>query len=267
MPVSLFKALQSVAGDDQLKTASENAGGKKKVAHQPEMGTMPNAGTQIPIGEALGRGPGDVRAILKEKAEEAAGAELAGRTWDDPREVTGARGMATSPGRPQTFPTRSPEMQARVVNELPKGAPTQFMGTKMGGFLGKMKGKATSMAGKARSGAANLAGKAKVKGRAAADTAAVHVRKHSKKYLAGGVAAGAAGGYAAGRRKKHASFAEYMTLIAQGEEGVKVASENIPAHEVAEHEIDRLTQLYTGVKLAGGTLHEAAAHAASKAKK
>jgi len=191
MPVDLFNALAAIEGEDgQLKTAA------KKLAHEPEHGQMDAAGVTSGLGQAMGRGPMDAKAILDEKALEAAGGELEGRTFQDPRERSGARNLSNRPGPGPVSPTDPTRTATKPSNvHLRTGPATHRPDT----LVGKTAGRYGSAGGMPKS---LLSWRERaVEG---AKQVGEHVSRNKGNYIAGGAAGAAAGGagYAAGRKHK-----------------------------------------------------------------
>ena len=192
MPVDLFQALAAIEGEDgQLKTAAQ------KLGHEPEMGQMDAAGVTSGLGQAMGRGPMDVKALLDEKALEAAGAELSGRTFgQDPRERSGARNLSNRPGPGPVSPTDPSRVATKPSNiALRTGPATHRSDT----LVGKTAGRYGSAGGMPKS---LLSWRERaVEG---AKEVGEHVSRNRGKYIAGGAAGagGGAAGYAAGRKHK-----------------------------------------------------------------
>lgn len=235
MPTDLFTALQRIEAEDgQLKEAGE------KLGHEPEHGHMDGAGLESPLGQALGRGPMDAKAILDEKGLREAGRDLEGRTWQDPREAAGARNLGNKPGMGGVMPTQQGRHLTRPTNVSITGAPASHRPDSLAGktaswlknagkyseistepehSLPKGKGNPESLVHKAKVKADDIGGRvlrSKTMDRAA--RAADHVIKHKGRY---GAAAGAAaliggGAYAYNRHRKSASFSLRSPIVRHG---------------------------------------------------
>lgn len=288
MPLDLFQTLIAIEGEDgQLKTAA------KKLGHEPEMGHMDAGGVTSGLGQAMGRGPMDAKALLDEKALEAAGGELEGRTFQDPRERSGARNLNTKAGPGPVSPTDASRVATKPSNvhlrtgpathrpdSLAKSAGIKDIASKAlakgraaASAVGRGAVKKTEETGRQiwTRGAKAWSGKGgKVKrtlGRAAM-TVGRGIEKHPRTAMgvAGGAAAAGAGGaaYAVHRHRKHKkaaslSLSQFLDVQAAGDSGIKLATQAYGQEEVLARTIQAREAQSTGMKIACGMFAAAAA--------
>lgn len=259
MARQILDILSDVSNDDQLKTAAE------KIGHQPEQGAQSGAGLEGEIKAQMGGTAMDARAVLHEKALQAAGDQLDARTWDDPRE--NLTSQATAPAGTQHV---APSDQGRNMRETKTSLPSKTAmrnpvrragrliatkGERASRALARGKNKVITQGGDKLRGAKSTAIKARMMGREGT-RAAVSAAKKMAPAAATGAVAGAATGYAMGRQKS-AGLAEYYDAISQ-EGGEKVASESFDAATLADLESQALTGIFMGRCAALGQIKEAA---------
>lgn len=249
------------AADEQLKLASD------KLGHQPEMG--PTSGnrkqTEGLIDEQVGGTSMDAKAILHTKGMEAAGIELEGRTWDDPREAANARNLGVAAGGTPKHPIDGSRHNTNPTNRnLPRPVHvTKAAAEVIEKIAAKRKAKAApGRVAKAKKAVGKAAKSVGEKSKGAWASAKKLVKKHPYAAAGAGAALLAGGAYAGHRAsKKEASeytLADHWTLIEQGPDAVKYASENVAPE--AYLPVQKLAgQAYLmGVNLGIGMLKEAA---------
>lgn len=241
----IVEMLLGVGNDPELKTAAA------KIAHEPEQGSPHKGETRSEVDNQMGNTEMDNRAVLHEKALEAAGRQLEASTWQDPREALTSQ--ATAPMGDQNV---APSDAGRNIRETKTNLP-ESPKTAMHGGVAKAVGKAMKSGYKATSKAMGKGYKAGKKG---VGKAAKAVKKHP--YLAGGAAAAgaAAGGggvMALKGRSKKASLADYWD-ICNREDGEKIAAEMLSPSAAQALDAQALTGMFMGRAAALGQVKEAA---------
>ena len=217
----------------------------------------------------------DAKALLDEKALEAAGADLEGRTFgQDPRERSGARNIGNRPGPGPTSPTDASRVATKPSNVHLRTPPATHRVDSLvhKAAASKTAGKVSETIGKARNFLATKGERIGAKARSAATRAGMTVRAHPGKSMAAAGAAGGAAGFMAGRhkgKKKEASsrlsLADFIELQATaGEAGMKLASRAYGDQEILARTIQLRESQSVGMKLACGMFKAAAAETATE---
>jgi hypothetical protein len=239
----IIEMLQGVSQDEELKTAAA------KIANEPEQG-YPNKGeTRSEVDNQMGNTEMDNRAVLHEKALEAAGRQLEANTWQDPREALTSQATAGA-GAQNVAPSDAGRNVRETKTNLPESPKTA-------GAIGK----AVETAKKTYRG---FGAHIKTKGMGKVEKGVRTAYRTAKKHP--GVAAGAAGAAAAagggtalalkGRSKK-ASLADYWD-ICNREDGEKIAAETLSPADAQALDAQALTGMFMGRAAALGQIKEAA---------